>query len=176
MHAQYTDLRQIEPETTQTSTQEGFVDGYYLPQLPNQATFGRQKRYAFWTAWHPRFGDLSLDIVDDTLFRPFAPHATLDQVSYEVPQAVLTYSRKVSDNVTAAAGIGRYAMKGAFSEPIDFAERLFFVGAQIRETPETSVLVTFRRTVFEGISTFPAAGIGADFTGSAFILEQRVAL
>ena len=65
MHAQYTDLRQIEPETTETSTQAGFVDGYYLPQLPNQATFGRQKRYAFWTAWHPAFGDLSLDIVDD---------------------------------------------------------------------------------------------------------------
>ena len=176
MHAQYTDLRQVEPETTLSATQSGFVDGYYLPELPNQATFGRQKRYAFWSAWHPSFGDLSLDIVDDTLFRPFAQHATIDRVSYEVPQAVLTFSRKVSDNVTAATGIGRFAMKGAFSEPIDFAERLFFVGAQVRETPKTTMLVTFRRTAFEGISTFPAAGVAPDFTGSAFILEQRVAL
>ena len=176
MHAEYTDLRQIERETTQTATQAGFVDGYYLPQLPNGATFGRQKRYAFWTAWHPGFGDLSLDIVDDTLFRPFVASAPADRVSYEVPQAVLTYSRKISGNVTAATGIGRYAMKGAFSEPIDFAERLFFVGTQIRESPKTSMLVTFRRTAFEGVSTFPAAGTGADFTGSALILEQRVEL
>ena len=176
VRADYTDLRQIEPETTLTSTEAGFVDGYYLPQLPNRATFGRQKRYVFWAAWHPSFGDLSLDVVDDTLFRPFATGAIVDRVSYEVPQAVLTYSRKLSTNVTAATGVGRYAMKGAFSEPIDFAERLYFVGAQIQETPKTSALLTFRRTAFEGISTLPAAGIGADFTGSAFVFEQRVAL
>ena len=176
VHAEYTDLRQVEPETTLTAKQAGFVDGYYLPQLPNEATFGRQKRYAFWTAWHPAFGDLSLDIVDDTLFRPFDRGALIDQVSYEVPQAVLTYSRKVSSSITAATGIGRYAMKGAFAEPIDFAERLFFVGAQVAETPKTSLLVTFRRTAFDGISTFPAAGTVPDFTGSALIVEQRLAL
>ena len=175
-HAEYTDLRQIEPETTLTATEAGFVDGYYLPQLPDRATSGRQKRYAFWAAWHPSFGDLSLDIVDDTLFRPFASGASVDRVSYEVPQAVLTYSRKLSGTITAATGLGRYAMKGAFSEPIDFAERLYFVGVQVQETPKTSALLTFRRTAFEGISTFPAAGIGADFTASALIFEQRVAL
>jgi hypothetical protein len=175
-HLEYTDLHQIEPETTDTATQPGYVDGYYLPQLPNDATFGRQKRYGFWAAWHPAFGDLSLDIVDDTLYRPFAATRISDQVSYEVPQAVLTFSRKLSGNVTASTGLGRYAMKGAFSEPIDFAERLFFVGTQVAETPKTALLVTFRRTAFEGLSTFPAAGIGADFTGSAVIVEQRLQL
>jgi hypothetical protein len=93
-----------------------------------------------------------------------------------VPQAVLTFSRTLSKDVTASTGIGRYAMKGAFGEPIDFAERLFFIGTQVRETPRTAVLVTFRRTAFEGISTFPTAANSPDFTGSALIVEQRVQL
>jgi hypothetical protein len=176
VHLEYTDLRQLALETTQSAMQTGFVDGYYLPQLPADATLGRQKRYGFWTAWHPKFGDLSLDIVDDTLYRPFAATHPEDQVSYEVPQAVLTFSRTLSKDVTASTGIGRYAMKGAFGEPIDFAERLFFIGTQVRETPRTAVLVTFRRTAFEGISTFPTAANSPDFTGSALIVEQRVQL
>jgi hypothetical protein len=176
VHLEYTDLRQIEPETTLTSTEAGYVDGYYLPQLPNAATFGRQKRYGFSTAWHPRLADLTLDIVDDTLYRPFLNAYPQDAVSYEVPQAVLSLSRHLSGNVTAAAGIGRYAMKGTFAEPLDFVERLFFVGTQIQETPATALLVTFRRTAFGGISTAPAIDRGADFTGSALIVEQRVRL
>ena len=174
VHFEYTDLQQIEPETTLTSTQAGFIDGYYLPQLPDAATFGHQKRYGAWIAWHPSFGDLTLDIVDDTLFRPYAAAHPEDMVSYEVPQAVATFARTVSANVTASVGLGRYAIKGAFSEPIDFAERLFFIGAQVRETPKTALLVTFRRTAFSGISTLPAAGNSPNFTGSALIVEQRV--
>ncbi len=175
-HLEYTDVRQIDPETTLTATQSGFVDGYYLPQLPDAATFGRQKRYGFWTAWHPRAGDLTLDIVDDTLYRPFVAAHPEDRVSYEVPQAVLTLSRHLSGNITAATGLGRYAMKGTFAEPIDFAERLFFIGTQIRETAKSSVSLTFRRTSFAGLSTAPAADRSPDFTGSAIIVEQRVQL
>ena len=176
IHLEYTDLRQIEPETTATSSEAGFVDGFYLPQSPDAATFGRQRRYAFWAAWHPRVGDLTLDVVDDTLFRPFAAAHPEDQVSYEVPQYVITYSRHVSRNVVAATGLGRYAAKGAFSEPIDFSQRLFFAGLAIEETPTSSVLVSFRRTAFEGITTFPSSGLSPDFTGSAIVIEQRLAL
>lgn len=174
LHLEYTDLRQIEPETTQTSTQSGYVDGYYLPQLPDAATFGRQKRYGFWAAWHPSIGDLTLDIVDDTLNRPFVATRPEDRVSYEVPQAVLTFARRVSGSITAAAGIGRYAMKGAFAEPVDFAERLFFIGTQIRQGPKASILLTFRRTAFGGLTTAPASTRSPNFTGSTLIVEQRV--
>jgi hypothetical protein len=176
VHLEYTDLHQLEPETTLTSTQSGFVDGYYLPQSPDAATFGRQKRYGLWAAWHGKFGDLTLDVVDDTLFRPFAAAHPEDSVSYEVPQAVLTFSRRMSENVTVAAGIGRYAMKGAFAEPIDFAQRVAFAGAQIRQTPKASMLVTFRRTSFRGLSTFPSNPRSPDFTSSALIVEQRLRL
>jgi hypothetical protein len=176
VHLEYTDLRQIEPETTATSTQAGFVDGFYLPQLPDAATFGRQRRYAFWAAWHPSIGDLTLDVVDDTLFRPFAAAHPEDQVSYEVPQYVMTYSRRVSRNVVAATGFGRYAAKGVFSEPIDFSQRLFFTGLAIEQTPTSSVVVSFRRTAFEGITTFPSSALSPDFTGSAIVIEQRLRL
>ena len=175
IHLEYTDLHQIDPETTLTATLAGFVDGYYLPQLPNAATFGRQKRYGFWAAWHPAIGDLTLDIVDDTLYRPYAAGHLEDQVSYEVPQAVATYSRHLTPNIVFATGLGRYAMKGAFSEPIDFAERLFFAGIEVR-AGRSSTLLTFRRTAFEGITTFPASPASPNFTGSTLILERRLHL
>lgn len=174
MHTEYTDLRQIDPETTVTAEQIGFVDGYYLPQLPPAATFGRQKRYAFWGAWHPRFGDISLDVVYDTLSRPSAPAHPEDVVAYVVPQAVLTFSRSLSPSVTGALGIGCYAMNGAFAERIDFAERLFFAGVQIRQSSTASLLVTFRRTAVAGLSTFPAFPRSPNFTASTLIVEQRV--
>ena len=174
VHLEFTTLRQIEPETVVTSTQSGYVDGYYLPQLPDAATFGRQKRYGFWAAWHPHFGDVTLDIVDDTLYRPFAAAHPEDRVSYEVPQAVVTYSRAFGANLSFAAGLGRYAMKGAFAEPIDFAERLAFAGVQFRSSSRASTLITFRRTAFAGISTFPASPASPNFTGSALIAEERV--
>jgi hypothetical protein len=176
VHLEHTDVRQIDPETTVESTNNGFVDGYYLPQRPDAATFGRQKRTAAWIAWHPGFGDVTLDLVDDTLYRPFAAAHPEDRVSYEVPQAVLAYARRLSPNVVVATGMGRYAMKGTFSEPLDFAERLFFLGAQVRQSRSAMLLATFRRTAFGGVSTLPAAMRPADFTGSAFILEQRLTL
>ncbi len=174
LHLEYTDLRQIQAETRESAEQTGFIDGYYLPQQSGAATFGRQKRSALWAAWHPSFGDLSLDVVDDTLYRPFVAAYPEDAVSYEVPQAVLTYSRHVSPNVVVATGLGRYALKGTFSEPIDFAERLFFLGTEIRQTGRASLLISFRRSSAGGMTTYPLIPNSPDFTGSALIVEQRL--
>ncbi len=173
VHLEYTYLRQLEYETVSTSTQAGFVDGYYLPQQDGFGTLGTQKRYAGWIAWHPSFGDLTLDLVDDELYRPFYASHPGDQVSYTVPQAVLTYSRHISPAIVAAAGTGSYGMNGAFSEPIDFFQRLYFAGIVMQQTPQASLLVSFRRTTFAGITTYPASPLSPDFTGSALIVEQR---
>jgi hypothetical protein len=173
-HLEYLSVTQIEPETTLTSEQTGFVDGYYLPQLPNAATFGAQKRFGFWAAWHPSFGDLTLDVVDDTEYRGFAASHPEDAVSYEVPQAVLTFARHFSATVVGSLGIGRFAMKGAFAEPIDFAQRTFLAGVEIKQSPATSLLMSFRRSAFEGIPTTPAARVSPNYTGSTLIVEQRV--
>jgi hypothetical protein len=173
VHAEFVSLRQIDAETRESATRAGFVDGYYLPQFENAATFGTQKRTGLWVGWHPRFGDVTLDLVDDTEYRPFSAAHPEDVVAYEVPQAVVTYSRRFSPALVGAAGLGRYAMKGAFAEPIDYAQRLAFAGVQVRQTARASLLATFRRTAFSGITTFPASPRSPAFTGSALIVEQR---
>lgn len=174
LHLEYTDVRQIDAETIESAQQTGFIDGYFLPQVATAATFGRQRRSGLWAAWHPSFGDLRLDIVDDTEYRPFAAAHPEDRVSYEVPQAVVTFSRHVSPGVVAATGLGRYAMKGAFSEPIDFAERLYFAGVELAETPRASLLLSFRRSAFRGEPTYPLIPVSPDFTTSAVVVEQRL--
>ncbi len=173
VHAEFVSLRQIDAESRESATRTGFVDGYYLPQFENAVSYGTQKRTGLWAAWHPRFGDLSLDLVDDTEHRPFSAAHPEDVVAYEVPQAVATYSRHFSPSVVGALGLGRYGIKGAFAEPIDFAQRLFFAGIQVRQTAKAALLATFRRTAFSGITTFPASPRSPNFTGSAFIVEQR---
>jgi hypothetical protein len=176
LHLEYTSLRQIDAETLDSAQQTGFVDGYYLPQHAAAATFGRQKRSALWAAWHPAFGDITLDVVDDTLHRPFAAAHPEDAVSYEVPQAVLTYSRHLSPNVVVAAGLGRYALKGTFSEALDFAERMFFVGTEVRQNARSSLLVSFRRSAAGGLTTYPRIPNSPNFTGTTLIVEQRLHL
>ncbi len=173
-HVEYTELRQIEAETTASATQDGFIDGFYLPQAVDAATFGRQKRTALWLAWHARFGDVTLDLVDDTLYRPFVATHPEDVVSYEVPQGVLAFAKHLTPKLTGSIGIGRYAIKGAFAEPLDLRERLFFTGLQFQQTEKAQFLATLRRTAFGGRTTFPASPAAPDFTGATLVVEQRL--
>lgn len=171
VHLEFTDLRQIDASTSVTSQQMGFVGGYFPTQLPLRATLGRQKRYGFWTTWHASFGDLTFDFIDDQLARPWVVPS--DNVALDVPQAVLTYSRHFSPAFVLATGIGRYGMIGTFSEPVDFAQRIFFVGAIFKETAKASILATFRRNAFGGNPSYPPIPTSPDFTGSQLIVEQR---
>jgi hypothetical protein len=171
VHLELTDLQQIEPTTTVTSQQAGFYGNYFPPELPKNATLGRQKRYGFWIAWHPAFGDLTLDYIEDQLSRPsFVP---IDNIALDVPQTVLTYSRHFSPNLIFAIGTGRYAMTGTFAEPVNFHQQVFFIGTIFKETPQASILATFRRNAFAGISSFPPMPVSPNFTGSQIIVEQR---
>jgi hypothetical protein len=174
LHLEYTSLRQIESATIDNAEQTGFLDPFFLPQQIGAGTIARQKHLGLWAAWHPAFGDLTLDVVDDTVFRPFVASHPEDGVSFESPQAVVTFARHLSANVVASTGLGRFAIKGADSEPIDFSERLFFAGVEIAQTPRASVLVSFRRTAYAGEPTFPAKPISPDFTGTMLLVEQRL--
>jgi hypothetical protein len=172
-HFEYTSVWQIDPETTDTATQVGFVDGYYLPQAPNAATYGRQQRTALWLGWHPSFGDVTLDLVDDELYRPFVATHPQDAVSYSVPQAILMYSRKLSKNVVLATGFGSYAMDGQFGEKIAFNQQLYFGGIEVQETPRSSILFDFRRASYNGIPTAPTP-LSPAFASSLLVIEQRL--
>ncbi|HEY2473555.1 MAG TPA: hypothetical protein VGI19_02020 [Candidatus Cybelea sp.] len=171
VHVEFADFTQIEPTTTLNSLQTGFVGGYFPPELPARATLGRQTRYGFWTTWHASFGDLSFDFIDDQFYRPWA--VRLDTVNVDIPQYVATYSRHFTPRFVCAIGGGRYAMNGAFAQPINFHEQLLFVGAIFKETPQASLLATFRRNLFAGIPSYPPLPLSPDFTGSQLIVEQR---
>lgn len=171
VHVEFANFTQIAPATTLNSQQAGFVGGYFPPQLPAHATLGRQTRYGFWTTWHASFGDLTFDYIDDQFYRPWV--VRLDNVNVDIPQYVVTYSRHFTPRFVCAVGGGRYAMNGAFAQPVDFHEQLLFVGAIFKETPQASLLATFRRNIFAGIPSYPPLPLSPDFSGSQFIVEQR---
>ncbi|MGB6517051.1 MAG: hypothetical protein WBE79_00945 [Candidatus Cybelea sp.] len=171
---EYANFAQIEATTTATAQQTGFVGGYFPVELPPNATLGRQERYGLWIAWHPRFGDLTLDVIDDQFWRPAA--VPLDRVALDIPQTVLTYSRHFSPRLVWATGIGRYTMNGTFSEPVSFHHDMFFVGAIFKQTAQASILATFRRNALDGISSYPPMPTSPNFTGSQLIVEQRYQL
>jgi hypothetical protein len=174
LHLEYTSMRQIESPTVDNAEQTGFLDPFYLPQQNNAGTIGRLKHAGLWAAWHPAFGDLTLDIVDDTVYRPFVAAHPEDVVSFESPQAVVTFARHISPSIVASTGLGRFAIKGADSERIDFSERLFFAGLEVSQTPRASILVSFRRTAYGGEPTFPAKPISPNYTGTMMLVEQRL--
>ena len=178
LRAAYANFRQIEPITLSNATRTGFIDGFFLPQPDAAATLGRQQQYLLFAGWHPAFGDITLDYAEDTMRRPFARGNPQDNVSYDNPEAVLTFSRHLSTNAMASAGFARYGMRGSFGQAytnIDFAERIVFAGLQLAESPHATALVSLRRTVFGGIPS-AIGGPSPNFTASSLIFEQRYRL
>ncbi len=178
LRVSYASFGQIAPITTANALQTGFIDGFFLPQANGAATLGRQQQYVLYTAWHAPFGAVSLDYAEDTMRRPAVAGAPQDAVSYDNPEAVLTFSRKLGSRALLAAGAARYGMRGTFAQPytnVDFAERVLFAGAQLAEGAHATAQITVRRTVFGGLPS-ALGGPPPDFTATALIVEQRYKL
>ncbi len=175
--ASYARFAQIDPVTTADAATTGFVDGFFLPQRPAGATIGSQRQLALWAAWHPTFGDVSLDYVDDTMHRGAAFDAPADAVSYDAPEVALTLARRFNPRLLASLGLARYAMRGSFAQGartnVDFAQRLFVAGLQFQEGTHTATLLEFRRSAFAGVP-IAAGGPSPNFTGSLLVVEQRI--
>jgi hypothetical protein len=179
VHASYANFGQIDPITFTNGSQTGFVDGFFLPQADNAATLGRQNQYAFWATWHAGFADVTVDWAMDAIRRNAAPGHGLDYVSYQTPEYTMYASRRVTANALVTLGYAEYFMRGSFSntvENVNFGQRQAFAGAQLRESPHTSTLVTVRRSAFAGFATFLTGVPAPDFTGTLFVLEQRIKL
>ena len=173
----YARFMQIEPITTANAAVTGFVDGFFLPQRPASATIGRQQQVALWAAWHPTFGDVTLDYADDAMHRGAASIAPADAVSYDAPEVALTFAHRFNPRLLVSTGLARYAMRGSFAQGgtanVDFAQRLFFAGLQFQEKAHTATLLEFRRSAFAGIPIV-AGGPSPNFTGSLLVVEQRI--
>ncbi|HXM17985.1 MAG TPA: hypothetical protein VN934_04170 [Candidatus Tumulicola sp.] len=176
IHAGYSHFDQIVRASLGHLSQVGFVEGFFLPQFDDSATAGVQHQYALWTAWHPSFGDVTLDYVNDTMHRNFLPAHPEDAVSYQAPQVVLTYSRPFGKRALGAVGYGRYAMRGSWAfgalTNVDYHQNVAFVGAQFAESPRSALLVQVRQTTFTGLPSQPG-GPSPNFSGSLLVVEQR---
>ena len=178
VRAAYARFDQIAPISMTNALTTGFIDGFFLPQADTAASSGRQHQYLFFAGWHPAFGDVTLDYAEDTMRRPAAPGQPHDLVSYDNPEAVLTFSRRLGGRATFAAGLARYGMRGSFAQGftnVDFAERIGFAGFQLAESPHAQALISLRRTVFGGYPSMPR-GPSPDFTAMMFVFEQRYKL
>ena len=179
LRVSYANFGQIDPITFTNASQTGFVDGFFLPQADNAATLGRQNQYAFWATWHAGFADLTVDWAMDAIRRNAQPGHAIDHVSYVTPEYTMYASRRLTPSALVTLGYAQYFMSGSFSstvQNVNFGQRQVFAGAELRESPHTSTLVTLRRSAFAGYATFLAGVPPPDFTGTLFILEQRIKL
>ncbi|MBV8082839.1 MAG: hypothetical protein JOY86_07695 [Candidatus Eremiobacteraeota bacterium] len=176
IHAQYGQYMQIVPSTLSNVNQLGFVDGFYLPQSDGFGTLGVAHQYALWAAWHPSFGDLTLDYVNDTEHRDFAPTQPQDAVTYQTPQVVFTYAHPFGKRALADIGYGNYAMRGSWGfgaeTNVDYQQSIGFIGAQYAETQNAIVLAQLRRVNFTGLPS-QAGGPPPNYSGSVLVFEQR---
>jgi hypothetical protein len=178
VRAAYANFGQIEPITYSNALRTGFIDGFFLPQPDAFASLGRQHQYLLFAAWHPPFGDLTLDYAEDTMRRPAAFLHPEDTVSYDNPEAALTFSRHLGKRTLVSAGLARYGMRGSFGQGytnVDFAERIVFAGVQLAQSPHTIALLTLRRTAFGGIPS-ALGGPSPNFTATSLVFEQRYKL
>jgi hypothetical protein len=174
----YANFGQIEPITYSNALRTGFIDGFFLPQPDAFASLGRQHQYLFFTGWHPPFGDVTLDYAEDTMRRPAALGRPQDTVSYDNPEAALTFARHLGSNTLVSVGLARYGMRGSFGQGytnVDFAERIVFAGVQLAQSSHATALLTLRRTAFGGIPS-ALGGPSPNFTATSLVFEQRYKL
>ncbi|HEX3462503.1 MAG TPA: hypothetical protein VHS78_00435 [Candidatus Elarobacter sp.] len=178
VRAAYGNFAEIEPITFANALRTGFIDGFFLPEANDAATLGRQQQYLFYAAWHPRIGDLTLDYAEDTMRRPAALGHPNDTVSYDNPEAVLTFTHRFGARAAASLGLARYGMRGTFGQSytnVDFAERIGFAGIELAQSPHATALLSYRRTAFAGIPSI-LNGPSPNFTATTLIVEQRYKL
>lgn len=178
LRASYATFGEIEPITISNARQTGFVDGFFLPQPDAAATLGHQRQYAVWAAWHPPFAHVVVDYTEDTMHRGALPSSPQDLVSYDTPEYSVYAWRRLTPATVVSAGFAHYGMRGSFGQPytnIGFAQRMWFAGAELRQSPHLSTLVTVRHSSFRG---FPSqlGGPPPDFSGAMLLVEQRIKL
>lgn len=177
-------FKQIRPFTTADGAETGFVDGFFLIQFdtlhPTIGSFQRTNAYVGRDLG--RFGDLGIDFSDDVLDRPAPRFETIDGVSLDAPQYVVSLTKRATSHIAAAVGFGYFGTRGSWADGsvvnVDFAMRAVFAGAQIAE-PDGAFMVTARRSSFGGAPYFNTVATGLrygspDFNATTLFVERRL--
>jgi hypothetical protein len=181
--ASYSSFKQIAPITPANLTQLGFVEGFFLIQRnPADATLGSFKRSAAYIGKTFKFGTIGLDFVDDGLHRDANPREPFDAVSYDAPQAVLSWSRPIGDRALLAAGAGYFGMRGSWADGaetnVDYGMHVYYAGAQFAEHGGDALMLTLRRSDMRGSPYFGALHAlrygSPTFDATTILVEERL--
>jgi len=166
--------RQIEPITLSSASQEGWIDGFFLPQFDQFATLGWQRQVALYTAWHWKNDDLAFDTVWDRSYRPALDPA--DFVSMNYPEIIGSLQHHWNKKMVAAIGYGRYSANGSWSTtPVQGIYGVAFAGAEWDFTNGQQLLVQLRRYGLTGLPSVPG-GPAPTVRGTALVVDQRIVL
>jgi len=176
VHASYGYWQQLVPETLANASQVGFVDGFFLLQKNQFATFGQDRQLGLYVAWHLQHDDLAFDGIEDYLNRPADPTQPADLVATHAPQFVASWTHHFSDKLLAAGGYGRYEMAGTWATtPVNAIYGVGFAGVQFATGPKTALLIAGRRYALVGLPS-TVGGLPPTMRGTALILDQRIDL
>lgn len=176
LHASLASYRQLEAATIENITQDGFVEGFFLPQHNGFGTLGTQRQLGAYAAWHLDHDDLVVDYVRDALHRDYVRPYPQDAVDMRYPQVVASWQHHFSKSALAVAGYGRYEASGVWATtPVQATYTLGFLGGQFALNDRSAILVQLRRY---GTTGAPSAPGGPDPTirGTALVVEQQVQL
>jgi hypothetical protein len=174
-------LHQIQPYDATTAYRQGFVEGFYLPQLDARGTLGDERHFALALAAQPRFARLQLDLTDITLARRGSAGHPEDAVALDDLVATLTLSRRLGTHLVGTAGAGRNAIGGAFDAAgrnVDLTERVVFGSLQWSPSAHLGYAIQYRLYSVDGMATRIGAGafVSPAYHGPQLIVEQRVQL
>ncbi len=173
-HADAYVWRQIEPITLSSASQEGWVDGFFLPQLDQFATLGWQRQVALYAAWHWKDNDLAFDTVWDRSYRPALD--PVDLVSMNYPQVIGSIQHHWNKRIVASIGYGRYSANGSWSTtPVQGIYGVAFAGGEWDFTNGQQLLVQLQRYGLTGLPSVPG-GPPPTVRGTALVVDQRITL
>ncbi|HEY5341575.1 MAG TPA: hypothetical protein VIK27_11150 [Candidatus Aquilonibacter sp.] len=172
LHADASVWREIDPITLTNAAQEGWVDGFFLPENVADATLGWQRHVGLYVAWHFPHDDLVLDTAWDRAYRPAID--STDFVSMNEPQIVVSVAHHSGKRLVAAFGYGRYSATGFWSTtPVQGIYGVAFAGAQWDFGHGRQLLMQLRRFGLVGLPSIPG-GPQPDERGTALVVDQRI--
>ena len=169
--------RQIEPVDVAHASQEGWIEGFYLPQFVGTPTLGHHQQYGAWLAYHPGIADITVEVLEDALHRDAAAPLGTDAVSLRFPQWTFNLSRRF-DRALISAGLARYGLYGNLSSAAinaDLAQRVAWAALQYRQSDRLQTQLTWRSYATRGIPVTAGAAL-PDMHGTQVFLEQRLRL
>lgn len=171
LHADAYVWRQLEPIDNINAPQEGWADGYFLPQINGDRTLGWQRQVNLYAAWHLLRDDIAVDSVWDRSYRP-THNDPVDFVSMNYPQVVVSVQHHWNKKAVGVMGYGRYSANGMWATtPVLGIYGAAFVGGEW-DFGNQQLLVQLRRQGLTGVPSQPG-GPATTMRGLTLIVDQH---